>query len=169
MCQISAKYWQQCYSKGIHQIIARATNLPVMWCFLTTKTMLFSTHTAPSSAPPSVECEAVSSTVIQVNWGSLAPPRRNGIVRGYTVVLTDTDSRDQSSQNTSIRLATFSNLRPFHTYRCRVAAYTVALGPFSREVQATTHVDGMLTHTTSAIPSFKHCTTSFLMALPNND
>ena len=57
-------------------------------------------------------------------------------------MLTDAVSGEQTTQNTSVRLATFSNLVPFRTYRCKVAALTVALGPFSTERQVTTHIDG---------------------------
>ena len=101
--------------------------------------------TAPSSPPPQVRCEATSPTAIVMQWNNVPAAARNGLIRGYTVVLTDTASGQQTSQNTSVRQTTFSNLVPHRAYRCKVAAYTIALGPFSAEIQRTTSVDGMNT------------------------
>ena len=105
---------------------------------------LSSLPTAPSSAPTGVVCEGTSSTEIIARWNNLPPGSRNGLVRGYTVILTDAASGEQTSQNSSTRRSTFMNLRPYHTYRCKVAAYTVALGPFSTEEQGTTQAGGKM-------------------------
>lgn len=79
-----------------------------------------------------------------MRWNNVPAASRNGLIRGYTAVLTDSASGEQLSQNTSVRQATFSNLVSYHTYRCKVAAYTVALGPYSTETQLTTLPDGMI-------------------------
>ena len=100
--------------------------------------------TAPSATPPGVTCEAVSSTVIQSRWRDLPQASRNGLIRSYTAVLTDVASGEQTAQNVTVRRAIFLNLMPFRTYRCKVAAYTVALGPYSSAVQVTTLPDGMM-------------------------
>ena len=78
-----------------------------------------------------------------MRWRNLLAASRNGLIRGYTAVLTDSVSGEQLSQNTSVRQMIFSNLVSYRAYRCKVAAYTVALGPFSTEIQATTVPDGM--------------------------
>ena len=78
-----------------------------------------------------------------MQWNNVPAASRNGLIRGYTAVLTDAVSGEQISQNSSVRQATFSNLVSHHAYRCKVAAYTIALGPFSAEIQRTTLSDGM--------------------------
>lgn len=98
---------------------------------------------APSSAPPRVRCEPVSSTEVRTSWGNIPDSSRNGLIRGYTAVLTDSVSGEQLTQNASVRRATFSNLISYRAYRCKVAAYTVALGPYSTETQVTTLSDGI--------------------------
>lgn len=78
-----------------------------------------------------------------MRWNNVPAASRNGLIRGYTAILTDTTSGDQLSQNTSVRQATFSNLVSHHAYRCKVAAYTIAVGPYSAQIQLTTLPDGM--------------------------
>ena len=110
--------------------------------------------------------------MIQARWNNLPMASRNGLIRSYRAVLTDTVSGEHLSQNVTIRQVTFSNLVPHRTYRCKVAAYTVALGPFSNEIQVTTLPDGKLvlpcvTLETSSIPKLTNsCTESSTL---NND
>lgn len=70
-----------------------------------------------------------------VNW---FPPKlslQNGIIREYTVIINDVNTK--SSQSVSVINKTntiISDLKPFHTYSILVSASTVGLGPFAEPV-----------------------------------
>lgn len=73
---------------------------------------------------------AIDSTTLSLSW--VAPPaHHNGIIRYYTVNLTETDTGVQiliESETTSIVIP---SLHPYYTYEVVVAAVTVANGPYS--------------------------------------
>ena len=60
---------------------------------------------------------------------------QNGIIREYTVIINDVDTK--SSQTVSVINKTntiVSDLKSFHTYSILVSASTVGLGPFAEPV-----------------------------------
>ena len=67
----------------------------------------------------------------------------NGIIREYSIIIEDT--RTAGELESYIALGTsinITNLHPYTNYSCRVAAITVAIGPFSPSVNITTDQDG---------------------------
>ena len=68
----------------------------------------------------------------------------NGIIREYSIIIEDTRTGELESYialGTSINI---TNLHPYTNYSCRVAAITVATGPFSPSVNITTDQDGKI-------------------------
>ena len=99
-------------------------------------------YIAPSAPPQGFTGSNQSSTAIFLSW--MLPPAIdiNGVIQYYTVELDEvwtgrTLTFHPISPNISIRA-----LHPYYIYQCRVAAYTVALGPFTSNLQIITGEDG---------------------------
>ncbi len=95
------------------------------------------------TGPPDVDDPfAQDSTTIVFSWN---PPRvdlQNGVIREYRVQVQELETGNYSlytSFSTSIEL---SSLHPDYTYDLRVAAVTIAIGPYSDVVNVTTPEDG---------------------------
>ena len=71
------------------------------------------------------------STLI-LNWSPPDPSYRNGVVRGYLVVISEMETSQTLYFNTSTPPLSIPSLHPFYTYNCSVSAYTDGLpGPYS--------------------------------------
>ena len=88
----------------------------------------------PTGAPANLTAPRTTTTSLSLSWD---PPRfdlQNGIIRYYTVFISDVtngSSWELTSNTTRIQV---SNLQPFFTYNCSVAAFTIGLGPTSDPV-----------------------------------
>ena len=76
-----------------------------------------------------------------------APPpeyNQNGIIQHYQIEISDEDNiMTQHSTNGTTVMLTVTELRPYHTYSCRIAAETGAgNGPFTSAVLLRTLEDG---------------------------
>ena len=100
------------------------------------------THTAPSAAPGNLQVTLISSYSVHLQWSPPPLEHRNGIIRRYDIVLSQLNLESRVQQSTSTESITIRGLKAYTTYKCKVAAYTTALGPFSSEVQNRTHEDG---------------------------
>ena len=74
-------------------------------------------------------------------WSSPLHEEQNGVIINYVINVTDIESGDEfqlTTSNNSLTIAT--NLKPYTTYTCVIAAETyIGLGPFSPNVSFTTH------------------------------
>ena len=103
-------------------------------------------HTAPSAAPGNLQVTSISPYSLHLRWSPPPLEHRNGIIRRYNIVLSQLNSETRVQQSTLTNSITVRGLKAYTTYRCKVAAYTTALGPFSSEVQNRTHEDGKYHH-----------------------
>ena len=96
---------------------------------------------APSAPPQGFTGFNQSSTSISLSW--FPPPAIdiNGVIQYYTVEVHEMWTRRTSTLHTSTNI-TIRALHPYYIYQCRVAAYTVALGPFTSNLQIITGEDG---------------------------
>ena len=99
-------------------------------------------HTAPSAAPGNLQVISISSSSLHFQWNPPPLEHRNGIIRRYILFLLQLNSQTRVQQSSLTESITFSNLKPYTTYKCKVAAYTTALGPFSSEIVNRTDEDG---------------------------
>ena len=81
----------------------------------------------------------------------VAPPSEHihGVIDYYEAILTELNAEGsytgaQYVLNASSTAVTFTDLHPYYYYKCKVAAYTVALGPFSGSITVQLDEDGML-------------------------
>ncbi len=94
-------------------------------------------NAAPGLSPEGVTVDVQDARTFNVSW-SLPRSQQNGVLRSYTVSLTDAASEmvhQYRSNSTSIMIR---ELVPYSTYSIRVAAVTVATGPLSEIVYADT-------------------------------
>ena len=87
----------------------------------------------------------IDSTGVTLNWNPPPMANINGVVRHYIITATEANTGDEyewDSVTTSIEI---HSLHPFYIYHFQVAAFTVGLGPFSREINLQTLQDGECT------------------------
>ena len=98
---------------------------------------------APTAAPQNVTGFATGSRSLSLYWSSAPSQHWNGRVRSYHVNITDvfTNAVRWFRAYRTTRLTAFF-LQPYSTYRCTVAAVTVAQGPQSAPITIQTYQDG---------------------------
>ena len=98
---------------------------------------------APSLTPEGVVITAIDSRTLLISW--LPPPfdHRNGIIRVYTVNITERETGMICHLATAATSLTIPSLHPFYTYDCTLTAFTIAEGPYSVKVNITMPEDGM--------------------------
>ena len=95
-------------------------------------------HAVPETAPLQFRVEATDSRTLVLSWEAPNPEDRNGIIRQYTVNITELDTGTLTQLVTNDTTITAFSQHPHYTYSCVVAAETsVGVGPFtsSRAVQ----------------------------------
>lgn len=90
----------------------------------------------------------IDSTTVKLNWAPPPYTNQNGIIRKYIIKATEMETGNMfswESFTTSIEVLT---LHPYYTYQFSVAAYTVAVGPYTSPVNFRTHPDSKTSHIT---------------------
>ena len=88
-------------------------------------------HAAPAGAPQSVTADALSPTIFILRWRPPLAGDGNGIVRNYTINITELESGRMEQFITEELNITVESRHPFYRYRYIIAAETVSLGPFT--------------------------------------
>ena len=99
-------------------------------------------HTAPTEPPQMVAIVVLSSTSIMASWQTPTVSEQNGIIRQYALAILDTASGEETTLVSFGTSVNATGLKPFTSYSCKVAAFTVAYGPYSGSVNVTTQQDG---------------------------
>ena len=86
---------------------------------------------------------AMDSTTLLISWMPPQFEHQNGVIREYRVNITETETGIAYRLFTAATTLTVSSLHPFYTYDCIIAAFTIAEGPYSVEVNITMPEDGM--------------------------
>ena len=97
--------------------------------FATCGTVILSS--APSSPPMNILPYMITATSFSLMWESPAFEATNGIIQQYVVQLVELDTGRQVTVVTNTSEVTLEDLHPFYTYSSRIAAETIAVGPFS--------------------------------------
>lgn len=85
----------------------------------------------------------VGSTSVEVVWSEPDSSGHNGVIRSYTVLLSEVQGETSFNLTSTSTQVTVTNLHPFYTYRISVAAVTISPGPYSTQVTVTTLQDGV--------------------------
>lgn len=86
---------------------------------------------APSAPPSNLRGLAIDHTRINLEWDALPTLLLNGILTAYVVRVTERETGYTFEVNTTTTSVVLESLHPDYIYECRVAAVTVAPGPFS--------------------------------------
>ena len=97
---------------------------------------------APSGAPQRLTSDVRSSRVVNISWQPPVEERQNGDIRQYRITLREIPTGRVWSLITITTSHLLDFLHPYYIYTVRVAAYTVAIGPYSESLQFITHEDG---------------------------
>ena len=85
----------------------------------------------PTSPPLNPTVSAVNSTAITFSWEHPPSDKRNGIITGYSLVLTELPTNMSTSYDQNGTWLVIGSLHPFYDYECMIAAKTnVGSGPY---------------------------------------
>ena len=91
-----------------------------------------------------VVAASVGSTSFVLSWSPPPTSQQNGIIREYTVNITEIQTGLSIILNSTSTSVSVLSLHPYYTYECTVSAYTVGGGPYSEVFTITTQEDGTL-------------------------
>ena len=104
----------------------------IYWCNLPLSSWCLPTLPAPTGPPLNISHSSPTPSTLILTWSPPDPSYRNGVVRGYLVVISEMETSRLLYFNTSTPPLSIPSLHPFYTYNCSVSAYTVGLpGPYS--------------------------------------
>lgn len=105
---------------------------------------LFSPKLVPTAPPENLTVVVLDSRSLRLSWTPLPAEHQNGEVLGYSITLVAVETGTAPQHNSSSTSLTISELHPYYTYQCRVAAFNSAgMGPFTAVVEKMTDQDGM--------------------------
>lgn len=81
--------------------------------------------------PTNIRGLAIDDSSISLEWDALPPLLTNGIVTAYIVNVTERETGYTFERNATGTSIVLDSLHPDYVYECRVAAFTIAAGPFS--------------------------------------
>ena len=99
---------------------------------------------APSVAPTNVRGLAIDHSSISLEWDVLPSLQLNGILTAYIINVTERETGYTFEVNTTATTVVLESLHPDYTYECRVAAFTIAPGPFSTVFAVQVLMTGMI-------------------------
>ena len=85
----------------------------------------------PSASPGEVGGEALSPSSLVLTWQPPPEDQLNGVLTGYLVNVTETETGVQYQISADTSQYTFEGLHPFYRYSFIVSAITIGPGPFS--------------------------------------
>ena len=97
---------------------------------------------APNSPPVITTHYAIDSRTVSFQWDPPPPQDHNGIIRKYIVTISIVGRNEIQTQTFTDTSAIIGSLMPSITYQFRVAAYTIATGPYSTSINITLPEDG---------------------------
>ena len=88
-------------------------------------------HTAPSAPPQNIDGFAIDHMTVQLMWDPPPLYQQNGVITSYLINVTERETGLVFTRSTTDLRTLFTNLHPDYVYECRVAAVTVAQGPYT--------------------------------------
>ena len=113
---------------------ANSVLVPLIFHIISYALILFCVlSTAPTVAPTNIRGFAIDHSRISLEWDSppLVLELLNGVLTAYIVNVTERETGYSFEVNTTTTSIVLEALHPDYVYECRVAAFTVAPGPFS--------------------------------------
>ena len=98
--------------------------------------------TAPSAPPQAVSGNAISTTLITLQWSQPPPIDVNGVIVKYAVRVVEIYTGQIYNLFTHNMHINVGPLHPYYIYECTIAAHTIATGVFSSPINVTTQETG---------------------------
>ena len=111
-------------------------------------------HIEPTSAPQNIRDIDKTSTSILLSWDPPPVEDQNGLIRSYSISVTRLSTGYQwyLNSNSSYTNVTIEGLEPYNSYAFQLAAYTIAIGPYSDAIVIDTLEDGQYNFTQQGRP-----------------
>ena len=97
---------------------------------------------APSAPPLAVNHTQLASTFANLQWSPPPTEYINGIIRAYTVIVSEQETGRNYSLSSTQTALLVGNLHPFYEYAFSLCAVTVAQGPCTEIYTLQTLEDG---------------------------
>ena len=112
-------------------------------------------YAVPSASPQSLTGSVESSTLILLSWEAPPPYGRNGEIVYYLIHMRELETgRFWTLPVFNNKISAYiGSLHPYYHYECKVAAYTIGLGPYSESISLLTDEEGIANHTIIIISS----------------
>ncbi len=132
-----------CYSVSVaaYTIDVGPATVNAQFCLLTSGMFIsivyvaaceyFYYHVAPSAPPQGVNGYPLNPTTFHLEWSPPSLHYQNGLIVSYSVNVTENETAAMFQVKTNQTTFRFLSLHPDYTYCCRIAANTIAEGPFS--------------------------------------
>ena len=98
----------------------------------------------PSGPVQDINTTVLSSEEAVISWNAPDVAEQNGIITGYVINITHANTGQSFQRMSSSNELFLTDLQPFTTYTCRIAARTsMGVGPYSFAVSFLTEETGM--------------------------
>ena len=98
---------------------------------------------APSAAPSGLAIDVINSTALNITWSDPPVDKINGIIEYYSIKVHVSDTAEDLLYTSDTTSLVLGGLHPYYTHTVFVAAFTVAIGPYTAAESAQTLADGM--------------------------
>ena len=86
---------------------------------------------AVPTAPPEQLSAIVTADSLVLMWSPPPFEQTNGLILYYALTITELDTGKVYTSISASVVTEISDLHPYYTYHCAIAAYTIGLGPYS--------------------------------------
>ena len=86
--------------------------------------------------------QLVTATSLTLTWQPPSFESSNGVIQRYNVQINEVDTGRMLTATSNTTEVTIEDLHPFYSYICRVAAETVAVGPYSTPITVQLNEEG---------------------------
>ena len=91
-------------------------------------------ESVPIAPPQEVTADEVTSFYLTLTWNPPPFEETNGMIRYYRVRVSEIETGTSMFVTSNETEITISDLHPYYTYECNVAAFTIDLGPYSNAI-----------------------------------
>ena len=100
-------------------------------------TMLLYYSVAPTGAPSNFVVNITTQNSVSLSWNPPPIDQQNGLIRYYVITCSTAGSSTVINWTSNTTELTIQNLQPYSQYSCTVAAFTIAIGPASIQLNFT--------------------------------
>ena len=85
----------------------------------------------PSGPPQEISAIDVTSTTLTLTWNPPQFEDTNGVIKYYHIQIVEAETGRVFELTSNLTTIYVHELHPYYTYECKIAAFTIDLGPYS--------------------------------------